>query len=156
MSGESHWFHWYMLLPFWPIYFVVIWAVWNSLREDKDQKKLLRSLEWPEIEGRVTGNEVVWAHVRVTYEYSVAAISYKSRYDINLNPVAPDRNGAGARRLNAEAQDALTDFPIGTRVVVRYNPSHPEESVLYCSAEPIPPEKNGSPVNSPTLRLQQP
>ena len=151
MTGQNHWFHWYMLIPFWPIYSVLVWAVWNSLRETKDQKKLLTSLQWPETQGRVTGNEVVWAHVRVTYEYSVAGITYCGRYDISLAPVVPGRSVTAVKTLNAEAQDALTKFPIGTRVVVRYNPARPEESVLYCSAGPIPAQNNSGPMNAPTF-----
>jgi hypothetical protein len=34
--------------------------------------------------------------------------------------------------MNAESKEDLSDYPAGAKVIVRYNPKQPQESVLYC------------------------
>ena len=102
-----------LLFPFWPLVFIVVWAIWNSVRDARDEKKLLRSLDWPETSGKVTGNEVVWAHVRVSYEYSLPTGIHNGEYNISLAPVVPDRWSRGAARLARDARERMADFPIG-------------------------------------------
>jgi len=59
------------LIPFWPILFVVVWAVWNMARDSRDAKLLKRSLSWPETQGCVIAARVAWAHVNVDYDYFI-------------------------------------------------------------------------------------
>ena len=118
------------LICLWPFVFMAIWAMWKSLRDSADEKPLLRSLNWPEAKGTVLNSQVVWGHVSVTYEYFVNNNRCTGEYDIGLTPVLPDRDAVGAAALNREANQELDEFPTGTSVIVRYNPQHPEESVL--------------------------
>jgi Protein of unknown function (DUF3592) len=123
------------LIPFWPILFVAVWAVWNTLRDSREQRLIGRSLNWPETQGQVRQTKVVWAHVEVSYEYRVAARTYVGTYKISLSPVVPDRGAQGARKLDAEAKQDISEFPEGLRIIIRYNPKRPEESVFYCRGE---------------------
>jgi hypothetical protein len=120
------------LIALWPIAFMVIWAIWNMMRDSLDEKRVLRAKDWPETQGIVASSRVAWAHVEVSYEYWIASGSYKGRYKLSLQPVAPDHYGRGAARMNAEASEDLSEYPPGTKVIVRYNPQRPQESVLYC------------------------
>jgi hypothetical protein len=120
------------LIALWPIAFVVIWGIWNMVRDSLDGKRVLRAKDWPEAQGVVASSRVVWAHVEVIYEYWIASGSYKGRYKLSLQPVVPDHYARGAARTNAEAGEDLAEYPPGTKVIVRYNPQRPQESVLYC------------------------
>ena len=91
------------LVCLWPLAFVVIWAIWNSIRDSGNEKLQLRSLDRPETKGRVLSSEVVWAHVSVTYDYFVDGRRYKREYKISLTPRAPSRYGAGTIALAKEA-----------------------------------------------------
>jgi Protein of unknown function (DUF3592) len=122
----------WILIALWPIAFVIVWAIWNLIRDRQDEKEVEKSLDWPETQGTVATTEVAWAHVEVSYKYSVAGTEYTGKYEISLSPVAPDRSGSGAAQLNAEAQREMTDYPPGTNLIIRYNPKKPEESVLFC------------------------
>ena len=136
------------LVCLWPLGFVLIWAIWNALRDSRDEKLLLRSIDWPETKGRVLSSEVVWAHVNVVYDYFVDGKRHVGEYKISLSPVAPDRWGRGAASVSQEATKEVAAFPAGTGVTIRYNPARAEESVLYCSDEPI-----SSPAATPEFRL---
>lgn len=117
---------------------MVIWGIWNSVRERGNTKRLLRALEWPEVQGVVARSRVVWAHAEVNYTYSVAGGSYKGKCKINLTPQPPDRYSRGAARLIAESKGTLAEFPDGSDVVVRYNPANPGESILWCGGDVRP------------------
>lgn len=122
-------------LPLWPLIFMGIWAIWNMARDSRDEKLVGRSLAWPEAQGRVVISKVAWAHVEVTYEYSISSGRYTGKYEMNLPVGPPDRYGQTATRMNTEAKQDITDFPPGANVIVRYNPQQPNESVLYCKGE---------------------
>lgn len=123
----------------WPIWLVVIWALWNMRRDSKDERMIQRSLDWPETQGKVVNSGVSWAHVEVSYEYHAGGSRYLGSYQINLSPVVPSSVGTGsaalAQRYNREAGEALRDFYPGKTIVVRYNPKKPSESVFYYRGE---------------------
>ncbi len=123
---------WLILAARWPIGFVVVWAIWNLLRDGSDEKEVVKNLAWPETQGTVTATEVMWAHVEVAYKYSVASTEYTGKFEISLPPQVPDRNGLGAARLNASAHLEMADYPPGSGLVIRYNPNNHSESVLFC------------------------
>ena len=141
-----------LLVCLWPLLFLVVWAVWNSVRDSRDEKLFLRGLEWPEAKGTVKRSRVAWAHVEVSYEYSVEGIRYTGKYKMSLAPVVPDRYGKGAARMNKEATEDIADFPPGQAVVIRYNPSRPDESVLYCKGEPGRTDRIGGRGVAPEFR----
>ncbi len=123
------------LIPLWPLAFVGIWAIWNIARDSRDEKLVERSLGWPEAQGIVVASRVVWAHVEVTHEYLVGSVRYKGSYKLNLPVGAPDRYARTAIRMNNEAKADLADYPPDAKVIIRYNPKNPKESVLYCRGE---------------------
>jgi hypothetical protein len=128
---------WLFLICLWPIGFVILWAIWNNLRDSGDEKRVEKSLNWPETQVIVLSTEVEWAHVQVNYEYLVAGTKYQGKYEISLSPVAPDQYGRGVARLNAEVKQEMDDYPPGCGVVIRYNPTDPSESVLFCRSGKI-------------------
>lgn len=121
----------------------LLWALWIRSDESEGEKRLERSVNWPEAQGRVLGSRLVWSHVEIMYEYWVFAERYESVYKIRLGPVLISSVGLTgvmeARRLNREAKRNMADFPVGSKVIVRYNRSNPFESVLYCKGEVRPP-----------------
>jgi hypothetical protein len=125
----------YLLFILWPVGFIGIWALWNAVRDRRDEKLVKESLGWPEAQGVITASRVAWAHVKVDYDYAIGASVYKGNYEISLTPVFPDQGGHGARRMNSEAKADITGFPPGDKVVIRYNPQRPQQSVLFCSGE---------------------
>jgi len=140
------------LICLWPLAFLAIWALWKSLRDSADEKQVLRSLEWREVKGTVLSSEVVWEHVAVNYEYFVDDKRYTGEYKIGLTPVLPDRHGMGAAALGREAKQGIDEFPTGRKLIIRYNPNRPEESVLYCSDEDSPSGKDANSTTTPQFR----
>ena len=130
------------LLPVWPLIFMGIWAIWNMARDSRDAKLVQRSLAWPEAQGWVLTSKIVWAHVAVTYEFSIPSGRYTGKYERNLPVVAPDKYAQGAAAVNSEAKQDIAEFPPGANVIIRYNPQQPNESVLYCKGE-IQPHNSG-------------
>src|SRR5689334_2656621 len=123
------------LIPLWPLAFVLIWAIWNIARDSRDEKLVERSLGWPEAQAIVVASSVVWAHVEVKYEYLVKGTRYSGTYKMNLPVGPPDRYARTATRVSNEAKADLADYPPDTRVIIRYNPKDPKQSVLYCLGE---------------------
>lgn len=121
----------------------LFWALWIRDTENQDGKRIERSVNWPEAQGRIVGSRVVWSHVEIKYEYWVFAERYEAVYNISLGPALISGVGLTgameARRLNREAKRNMRDFPVGSKVIVRYNRSNPRESVLYCKGEVQPP-----------------
>jgi hypothetical protein len=130
--GKSNLVYW---VPLWPIIFTVIWAVWNSVRDSLDAKLVERSLAWPEVQGKVVSSKVVWAHVEVTFVYSISSGHCIGKYKMNLPVSPPDRWGRTANRMNEVAKQTLADFPTGGTVIIRYNPQRPAQSVFYHRGE---------------------
>lgn len=126
--------------------------MWKSFRDSSDEKRVLRSLEWSEAGGTVLNSEVVWEHVSVTYEYFVDKKRYTGEYKIGLTPIMPDRCGVGAAALGREAKEGIDKFPPGSKLVIRYNPQRPGESVLYCSDEDSPSGKDANSTTTPQFR----
>jgi len=120
------------LIVLWPLLFAAIWAIWNMMRDSRKEKKALRSTDWPEVQGKVQSSKIVWGHYEVTYEYAVNTKSYSGSYEINLSPAVPDRFARGATKMLAEAKQDLADFPVGSSVIVKFNPMDPQQSVLLC------------------------
>ena len=123
------------LFALWPLFFVVIWAIWNMMRDTRQEKVALRSTDWPEVQGKVQSSKIVWGHYEVTYEYAVNGKSYSGRYEINLSPAVPDRFARGATKMIAEAKQDLADFPVGSNVTIKFNPQDPQQSILLCRDE---------------------
>jgi Protein of unknown function (DUF3592) len=119
------------LIPLWPLVFIGVWAIWNMVRDSRNEKLVEHSLAWPEVHGKVVSSKVAWAHVEVKYEYSISSGQYTGKYKINLSVGAPDRYGQTATRMNQEAKQDIADFPTGADVIIRYNPQQPAQSVLY-------------------------
>ena len=119
----------------WPVWFVIVWALWNMRRDSKDEKLMRRSLGWPETQGKVVESAVSWAHVEVSYEYHASGVRYLGAYQINLEPTVPSASAAGPRAMVKESNAALREFYPGKSIVIRYNPKKPSESVFYCAGE---------------------
>jgi [ribosomal protein S5]-alanine N-acetyltransferase len=134
---------WIYMLPLWPLGVLLLWTIWKITRDSKDEKEVERSLTWPEVQGTVISGKTVWAHVEITYEYWVLAQRYEAVHKIALRPVAVGGTGITSARsaeaLTTEAKGYLADFPVGAKIIVRYNRSNPQESVLYCSGKVKPP-----------------
>jgi hypothetical protein len=105
------------------------------VRDSLDARSVERGIDWPETRGIVTDARVVWAHTEVCYTYSLPSGDYTGKYKMNLPVSLPDKGGAGARRMRRQAQLDLADYPPGAKVVIRYNPQKPSQSLLYCLAE---------------------
>ena len=122
------------LVPLWPIFLVGIWAVWNMIRDSRQEKTALRAANWPEIQGKVTSSKVAWGHYEVAYEFVFRDRSYRGTHLINLSPVVPGRASSGAR-FASEAKQDLSDFPPGSDVIIKYNPQEPSNSILLCRGQ---------------------
>jgi hypothetical protein len=120
------------LLGLWPIGFVVIWAIWNTVRQDRDVALVEKSLNWPEVQGTVTSCKVKWVHVEVGYEYVAEGKYRKGVYKSSLSPAIPDHFARGAAQMTAESKQDIAEFPTGTKIIIRYNPAKPGQSVFYC------------------------
>jgi hypothetical protein len=127
---------WLYLLPLWPIGFYGIWAFWNAMRGSREEKAAERSLDWPETQGRVVRSKIVWGHVEIVYEYWISGVSQEGRYKINLPPQFP--GGKAPQALGTAGKVEIAEYPVGAKVVVRYNPANPQESVLYRKGEVSP------------------
>lgn len=118
--------------------YLLIWILWNSVGENRDERMIRISLRWLKAEGTVTISKTVWTHVEVTYEFTVSGRSYTGRYDMTLPPATPDPGSRGALVFASEAKSLMKDYSPGTKVMVRYNPLQPSESVLFCRARRLP------------------
>jgi hypothetical protein len=125
-------------IPFWGLFFVAFWAVWNILRDGRKEKEDLRAADWPEVQGRVLSSEVVWGHFEVKYEYIANGQYRQGTHVLNLPPAVPDHCGQGAARNIAEAAQDKRDFPPGALLIVKYNPQRPEQSILLCRSKITP------------------
>ncbi len=90
---------WLYFVPLWPLGFVLIWALWNMVRDTQDEKKVERSVNWPEVQGEVISSKMVWGHVEIRYEYWLFAEKYEGAYKISLHPVVPGGKAGQARSV---------------------------------------------------------
>jgi hypothetical protein len=96
-------------------------------------------VDWPDAQGKVISSKIVWGHVEILYEYWPFAERHEGVHKISLKPVAAGGRGwealKSARNFTDEADGYMADFPVGAKVIIRYNPSKPQDSVLYCAGE---------------------
>jgi hypothetical protein len=138
MNGAQHPYSVY-LICLWPLALLIAWAISNAIRDTKNERATLKSLNWPETRGHVVSSKVVWGHVSVSYNYTVETREYAGRYKMNLPPRIPNKDGGdNGREFLAEAKQAVNDYPVGSKLLIRYNPARPQESVIYCSDEDLP------------------
>ena len=109
-----------------------IWFLWNKARDDSDEKAVLCSLSWPETQGTVTSSRLKWAHVEVRYDYSVGGTRYIGEYNVAVGIAIRAR---GAAQFGMAANRYIAEFPPGKKIIVRFNPFQPSESVYFCSGE---------------------
>jgi hypothetical protein len=131
---------WIIAIGLWPALVLGIWALRNSLRDSKNETIGIKSINWPETTGTILSSEALWGHLEVQFGYTVNGKEFNGKYTVGLDPIVPNRSVGGVRQLKAwqeETSELVNSYPVGSRVVVRYNPERPEESVLYCSAEPV-------------------
>lgn len=116
------------------------------MRDSRQEKTALRSTDWPEVQGKVQSSKILWGHYEVTYEYVVNGKSHSGSYEINLSPAVPDRFARGARKMLEEAKQDLADFPVGSNVIIKFNPQDPQQSILLCrdTAADAKPHENSS------------
>jgi hypothetical protein len=100
--------------------------------DHRDTRLLERSIDWPEVQGKVISNVQVLIHAEVEYDYTVSSKRYTGVYKILL--YKQSRFNSPAESAN-EIAECLASFPPGSNVVIRYNPRRPAESVIYRRGE---------------------
>ncbi|MCV6546094.1 MAG: DUF3592 domain-containing protein [Cohaesibacter sp.] len=96
-----------------------------------------RNESWPRIEGQILSNSVkeyerkksdgsplTTYQASVEYQYEIGGVSYQSSA-LSLHPAE--------RTLKGVAQTELEPYPVGTKVMVYYNPDDPNQAVLRSS-----------------------
>ncbi len=119
-------------IPLWPISGIIAWALVNWVRETKREKLSERSLDWPRTTGVVRTSEIVFDHVEVQYTYSIDAKEYSGVFKDGLPPALPDRSGLSARGIASAAKMTISDYPVGAKLILNYNPQNPSQSSIYC------------------------
>ena len=104
---------------------IFIISVYLILHQDKIRDYYKQIDTWPHTEAviiseKVAGNRAVLPEV--TYEYSVADSIYYGKSNLGI----PAFGGRNKRTLTARI--ALKDLPIGSKLLVAYNPENPEIS----------------------------
>jgi hypothetical protein len=105
------------------------WGISKWIRQWRRSILLERSVRWNETEGCINDSRVVWAHVEISYEYESSSGRQAGTYKVSL-PMVPFRGLAGAKLLNEKSKLVMAEFPPKRKVLVRYNPQNPVESVL--------------------------
>ncbi|NUO64728.1 MAG: DUF3592 domain-containing protein [Gemmatimonadaceae bacterium] len=106
-------------------------ALWGGF-ELRDRAR--RMTAWPSVRGRVTGSSLVADripmedgsrayHPQVSYEYVVAGREYRGERRSLINV-----GGSGLAR--GVAQRVLARYPLGSEVVVFYDPQDPSAAIL--------------------------
>ena len=152
---DPQWLYFFVL---WPAWFMLIWGAWNWVRDGQDERRIKRSLDWPEVQGNVIGSRIVWGHVEIRYEYWIFAERHEGVHKFSLTPVpAGGRGGTALRsaeRLGKEGNSYIADFPIDGKVILRYNRAKPAESVLYCAGELKPVDPNETKIDVHLVTLE--
>ena len=125
-----------IVILFWGSFFG-IWLLGNALRENHDERLLLKSISWPQTQGSVTSSRIVWAHLEVAYEFPANGQRFTGSYTVGMPATLPTFIGMGV--IARATKNFLGDYPVGTKLLVRYNPLDPTESVLY-SRDPASPK----------------
>jgi hypothetical protein len=131
-----------------PLCVGIIWIIWNSLRYSKIETAGMRSINWPEATGTIIRSAVVSLHVEVQYRYCVEGIEYSGKHIANRTPDKPHQGFGAIRAMQEETAQLLRSYPVGSKAIIHYNPERHDESVLYCSAEPV----NHKPSQAPEFR----
>jgi hypothetical protein len=128
---------WIWLLPFWPLGFLVAWGLLKTAIETREEKRITRSVAWPEVQGKITRVDLVWAHIAIQYEYKALGKWLEGTYRVHLGPFVPSGwHVAAAAGINRGLAGYSKEYAVGSKIIVRYNPANPAESVLYCKGEP--------------------
>jgi hypothetical protein len=92
------------------------------------------SLNWPKAQGEIVVSEAIACtyklgnrrhhgyRVRIIYEYSVNGVLYSSKKITYANDLFIETCG--------DAQEVMTQYPLGKAVLVHYSPKNPKISVL--------------------------
>jgi hypothetical protein len=129
---------------------VLIWAVWNMARCGQDEKKVESSALGPRVQGKVI-------RTKRARRDSLRALALRGKVSGHIpNQLAPrssrrERHGKleECSEVGAEGREDINQYPIGAKVIIRYNRSKPKESVLYCMGEVGPHDSSGSNVEPP-------
>lgn len=100
------------------------------------RKRAKAALSWPTIQGEVTGSAVV-QHTDNDSEYSSTSYEPVIEYIYSLmgQSYTGKRIAYGANSFNLKkAQEIAAKYPVGSPVVVHYNPEKPAECTLETSA----------------------
>ena len=97
-------------------------AIYIVINEGKTQKYYAEINAWPRteaiiIEKKISGNRAVLPEV--TYKYFVADSTYLGKSNLGI----PAFGGRNKRTLTARI--ALNELPIGSKLIVAYNPANP-------------------------------
>lgn len=130
-----------VLVGLWPVAALIAWAIINSVRDTRQEKLGLRSLEWPRTSGTVVQTKVVFDHTEVHYTYTVQTKEYAGILKEGLPPALPDRTGNSLKAINSEVAAKVDEYPVGGKLIVSYNPDKPKESTIYC-IDPGPHSQN--------------
>ncbi|MEJ2545287.1 MAG: DUF3592 domain-containing protein [Calditrichaceae bacterium] len=101
---------------------ILIISIYLILNQDKTRDHYKQLDTWPHteatiIEEKVAGNRAVLPEV--TYEYTVADSIYHGKSNLGV----PAFGGRNKRTLTARI--ALKDLPVGSKLIVAYNPENP-------------------------------
>ena len=106
-------------------------AFWGGF-ELRDRAQ--RMTAWPTVPGRVTGSTLVTDgapmedgspayYPQINYQYVVAGLEYRSQRRSLINV-------GGGSLTRGVAQRVLARYPVGSAVVVYYDPRNPNEAIL--------------------------
>jgi hypothetical protein len=96
------------------------------------------SLSWPSVEGRVTSaairegtrrvndNRMTVYHPEVAYEFEIDGRHYQGRH-VDMSQLM---GSSGGMLRQAKAEEIVDRYPIGSDVLVHYDPAQPERAVL--------------------------
>src|SRR5271165_6738989 len=94
-------------------------VLWQTVRDNRDQALVVKSLSWPETHGTILSADLNWANVKVTYEYRISGKRFLGTYRLSLGPLLPIDGATSGRYWNKRQ----SEFPHGHRVIIRYNPA---------------------------------
>jgi hypothetical protein len=114
--------------------FIGSFAFWSYSIENRQAKRFERSMGWPEVHGVVQKSFAARMHITVVYEYVAEGRHYIGEHKIVFPSLMLARGSQGVA-IAKDVRKEMANFSPGQRVVIRYNPKDPAESVLYYSGE---------------------